>query len=62
MIKKDKERAFKDELDDLIKRFRETSSEVMQKQQEFINVATNRDSSMSNSYQDNEALTLQQQK
>lgn len=62
MIKKDKELAFKGELDTLIKRFRETSSEVMQKQQEFINVATNRDSSMSHSYQDNEALSLQKQK
>ena len=59
MIKKDKELAFKGELDTLVKRFRETSSEVMQKQQEFINAATNRDSSMSRSYQDNEALTLE---
>ena len=59
MIKKDKELAFKAELDTLVKRFRETSSEVMQKQQEFINAATNRDSSMSRSYQDNEALTLE---
>ena len=32
MVKKDKERAFRDELDDLIKKFREVSSEVMQKQ------------------------------
>ena len=32
MIKKDKERAFKGELDDLIKKFRETSQEVIQKQ------------------------------
>jgi hypothetical protein len=46
----------------MIKKFRETSSEVMQKQQEFVNAATNRESSVSGSFQDNEALTLQQQK
>jgi hypothetical protein len=30
----------------------------MQKQQEFVNAATNRESSVSGSFQDNEALTL----
>jgi hypothetical protein len=46
----------------MIKKFRENSSEVMQKQKDFVNPATNRESSVSGSFQDNEVLTLQQQK
>ncbi len=58
-MKKDKERAFRDKLEDLAGRFKKTSQQIKEKEQLFIDLATNRDSNYSNADNERTAIAMQ---
>jgi len=57
-LKKDKQKAFEEKLEDLRQRFQKTSQKIKEKEQLFIDLATNRDSQYSNNH-DNERTAAQ---
>lgn len=61
-LKRDKEKAFKSNLEDLTRRFQKTSQQIKEKEQLFIDLATNRDSNYSQPDNERTAVMIQAQK